>query len=70
MFCQGQAFPTKKKPDWFSKKAKRMPLKKPEFQNLASKKPNFKFATLHQPIYFTLGVANLSSTGINQKISS
>jgi len=47
MFCQSQTFPTVKKPDfvcifWKSKKDKLKGLKKPEFQNLASKMPNWQ----------------------------
>jgi len=49
MFCQSQAYPTENKPEkarffWvflFQKKAKGVH-KKPEFQNLASKKPNWQ----------------------------
>jgi len=44
MLCQSQAYPTENKPDfsvffYFQQKPK-MFKKQPEFQNLASKKPN------------------------------
>jgi len=48
MFFQSQAFPTEKKSEkarfgwlFISKKAKKGVQKRPEFQNLASKKPNW-----------------------------
>jgi len=45
MFFQSQAFPTEKKPDfaWIFLFPKKLNVfKKPEFQNLVSKKPNWQ----------------------------
>jgi len=52
MFCQSQAYPTENKPEkvrlfWLFSISKKSPMcsKKSEFQNLASKKPNWQPAT-------------------------
>jgi len=64
----GPSLSYQKKARLIFKKSQAHAVKKARISKSGFKKA--KFATLHQPIYFTLGVANLSSTGINQKISS